>query len=486
MKHLILLLLFSVFLFSCNEKEKRSRAQICYEEALLYQEKGDLESALNKYYLARDASKKSDSIPYWTQSVANEGGLLLDRNDLKSAKISFETLLHFAQRRKLVELECLSWQRLGQVAWKEKKYVTADSCYKKAVDLSLHLKDGEKLLPDLKEEAWIAASASVWEKGMKGAVTLPDSLKQKLYMLVENSRADLKVEALRLLSLYSEGRSITDKDKRYLEQYVHMNDSLTKQAFSTYTERLEQEKAQLILERDREMDARQRILFISLAVLTLILIAGLYIMLSYRRKHEMDHIRMLLLQKEKDIIRLEQNQCELDKIQNLLREKEKRVTELEMRSYELERMRAALHNREQQLNELEQKFEELNEMRDKVILKQEELEEMERSFREARFYESELGRRIPIPDNPHKPTVKEFDSLLVKESLCDEFLSQMNACYNNFAKGLQQLSPKLTRDDVVYCCLFHLGVRPSDIALMLCVSRNAVSMRRRRIEEKIG
>ena len=62
----------------------------------------------------------------------------------------------------------------------------------------------------------------------------------------------------------------------------------------------------------------------------------------------------------------------------------------------------------------------------------------------------------------------------------------MDRCFNRFAAGLGVLTPGLTDEEAVYCCLFRLNVRPSDIAVLMATSRSNVSKRRIRIENKLS
>ena len=62
----------------------------------------------------------------------------------------------------------------------------------------------------------------------------------------------------------------------------------------------------------------------------------------------------------------------------------------------------------------------------------------------------------------------------------------MDHCFNHFATGLRNITPGLTDEDAVYCCLFRLNIRPTDIAILMATSRSNVSKRRIRIESKLS
>ncbi len=463
--------------FACKEKKEGLFIKFYMEDALYYKEKANFEYALNYFRLIKENSLEADSVPYWMKAIIGEGEILLLKKDYKGARKDFEELISFARRRKLVEEECLGWYRLGQIASSMHEPIVADSCYRKAVKLAVGLKN--ETFPHLEEEATIAeANVHVLKEA-----TLSDSIYQRLVRIQKSDSEELKVAALKLLVLNAVKSS--PGAKNWLSLYVQVKEKLSDHQLREYAELQEQEKAQLVLQRDRETRARQLTLFISLGTFAFLICAGIYIMINYRRRHELDRIQRILAQKELDIYRLEQKSDELNKVRNLLHESEKAVTELECRNKELDKVRLLLKDKEEQFGELEERFKEVNQMREQIRRKEKELKDIEERFLAEHFYRSsKLAALIPSPNNPNKPKEKDFEGIFGNKNE-DQFLQDYNNYYNNFASRLNDLNPKLTKEDLVYCCLFRMNVRPSDIALMFSVSRNTVSMRRKRIEVKM-
>ena len=76
--------------------------------------------------------------------------------------------------------------------------------------------------------------------------------------------------------------------------------------------------------------------------------------------------------------------------------------------------------------------------------------------------------------------------MLVATDRQKAFLAEMDRCFNRFATGLMDITPGLTEEDTVYCCLFRLEVRPTDIATLMARTKSSVSKRRVRIELKLS
>lgn len=460
--------------------EEGSIAQIYLEDAIYYQKNGNLEYALNYYRLVKENSREQDSIPYWTKAIIGEGKILIAKSDYKGAKRDFTELLSFAKRKKLLLDECLAWQRLGQVALAQFEPVLADSCYRQALQLSKKLKKDP--LPYLKEEAVIAeANYQLLEKG-----GISDSIYQKLLMMYDSKVEGIKVASLKLLAIHAAKMNTASGGKNWLSMYIAAKDESITRQFQEYSELQEHEKAQLVLERDKQTKARQLTLFLSIGTFALLICVGIYIMISYRRRHELDRIQRILAQKELEIYQLEKKNGELNEIRILLQESERAVTELENKNRELDKIRMELKDKEEQVDELKEHFKDINQMREQIRRKEKELKEMEERLLAERFHRnSKIAARIPSSENPVSLSEKDFSGIFYRGNNYEEFLIQYNKYYNNFAARLQDLNPKLNDLDLVYCCLFRMNVKPSDIALMFGVSRNTVSMRRKRIEEKM-
>ncbi len=481
MKHILIILFAALSFAACQQGDSHSVARSNLENARYYHEAGNADYALLYYRLVRANIKNAvDSLSYWMPAVAGEGELLIGRKDLKRAKKDFTELAKFAARKRLPDEECLAWHRLGQIAMLQYDPILADSCYQRALVLEKGLK--KPPLSSLKEEA-VMARASVQVINQQ---VISDSTYRQLIAIQDTDRLTLRTLALKLLAIRATQLSGSQSEKNWLASYISAKDRLGQETLEKYAEQQESEKAQLILERDRETEARQLTLFISLSILALLVGIGIYLFISYQKKHEMDRIQKLLCQKEVEIVKLEQQGDELHSVRRMLVEKEQRMLLLERRSHELDTVRSLLEDKEQLLDELEQKYAELNQMHDDMILIRREVDLAEKKYRETSFYRKKIGMLMPTEKNPNKKlSNSDFDGIFKEVENQEELIEEMDTCFANFATGLLRTTPKLSREDVVYCCLFHLDIRPVDITAMMGVSRNAATMRRRRIEEKM-
>ena len=229
---------------------------------------------------------------------------------------------------------------------------------------------------------------------------------------------------------------------------------------------LEHEKAVLRQELNEKAQRQQSILFVSLIVFALIISGCVYATLRYRQKHETDRIRLILKQKE-DFIRFmeEEKKCNVSQLQERIVEKERQMKRLE---YENKRM-----------------ADDISQLSGQIQEKEDEQKKQEERFCLCRFFDTEIGKSIPAPENPYHPQRLHFEKLLAKDESRTHFIAVCNICFGGFAEGLRCLTPTLTNDDLMYCCLFKLNVRTKDIALMVCQSCSTVSTRRKRIEMKM-
>ena len=179
-------------------------------------------------------------------------------------------------------------------------------------------------------------------------------------------------------------------------------------------------------------------MFISLTLFSLLVCGAVFVASTYRNKHAIDRIRLILKQKEETIRYLEAQKGNDESLRLQIEEKEK------------------------------------------------EWHQQELQIRSLHLYDMEVGRKIPSADNPHAPQPKDYTNLMSDAGQQVKFLKEMDYCFNNFATGLQQLIPDLTIEETAYCCLFHLNIRTSDIAEMFSRSKSTISSRRKRLEAKIN
>lgn len=100
--------------------------------------------------------------------------------------------------------------------------------------------------------------------------------------------------------------------------------------------------------------------------------------------------------------------------------------------------------------------------------------EGELSLSEAEFHSSEVYLRFHRKEE-WRPASKDWE----------ELLQAINHTYPEFRSRLKTKIPKLSEQEWQMCCLIKMGVPPSVIAMLLCCTNQAISMRRVRLYQKI-
>lgn len=415
--------------------------------------KGNLEQALLFYKLSIEETNPCDSLPYWWKAKLGRGDIYMELHRFQDAKEDFKDILDFAQRHRIDSALYSAHHNLAVINRREENY-------KKALTHVLHAQKAALaagILCDMeKEKLLISAAYTVQNQ------TLTDSVIQQLKKLANDSNTEWKTNALKILILQS-NRTYPNE---HLKDFLQNLNTYHEMQLRERTEQMEHEKALLRQELNEQAQKQQDILFISLIVFALIICGCIYIIQHYKQKREREIIQRTLQQKEEFIHFIEQEKkSNIARLLNTISEKEQRMKLLENENKRMANDCKILYERIQK-NEDKQK-------------------QQEEHFNLCRFFDTTIGQTIPTPENPYHPQQQDFEKLLVKEKNRKRLIDACNICFNGFAEGLQRLTPTLTNDDLMYCCLFKLNVRTKDIALMVCLSCSTISTRRKRIEMKM-
>ena len=407
--------------------------------------------------------------------MCGQGGIWLQKNFTNDAEEDFRAVLEFARRHRLDTAEYTACRQLTDIALQRQEYHRAYGYNRRASQIAEEKGYPADLTKGLEEEVTLVQSAQLLAQGQ----ALPDALHRRLAHLAADTSALRKEQilALRLLAL---------QDTSYLPTYLRMQDEYWATRFRTFTDEAEREKKGLIAERDAIAAGQEHTLFTALTLFALLLGGGLYAAASYRRKHELERVRLILGQKEQTIQILEGQQENAENLRRQILEKEKRMEELAQRERKLQELSSLAQGKEKNLARFSRLTREIDELRHRIEQKQLEWKEKEAQIRRHHLYDLPISRRLPVADNPHQPRKEDFDGLLANKERQMEFLQEMDRCFNRFAAGLRVLTPGLTDEEAVYCCLFRLNVRPTDIAVLMATSRSNVSKRRIRIENKLS
>lgn len=415
--------------------------------------KGNLEQALLFYQLSIGNTFSNDSIPYWWKAKLGRGDIYMELHRFQDAKEDFKDMLEFARRHCIDSALYFAHRNLSVINRRE------GNCK----DAFAHILQAQRAVQtagiqgDMKKEILLASAACAVQNHV-----LMDSVVWQLQKLANDSCAEWRANALQVLTLHADRNCHNE----YLEDFLQAQKVYHESEIHDYMAHLEHEKAVLRQELNEKAQRQQSILFVSLIVFALIISGCVYATLRYRQKHETDRIRLILKQKE-DFIRFmeEEKKCNVSQLQERIVEKERQMKRLE---YENKRMADDICQLSGQIQE-----------------KEDEQKKQEERFSLFRFFDTEIGKDIPAPENPYHPQRANFEKLLAKDERRMHFIAICNICFGGFAEGLRYLTPTLTNDDLMYCCLFKLNVRTKDIALMVCQSCSTVSTRRKRIEMKM-
>lgn len=467
--------IFALFLSGCNN-EKPSWAEEAYIQAQEYMEQGDIEKALTFYNITISSPTPKDSLTIWWKALCRQGEIYLKTYRLQDAEKDFSTVLTFALKHNLDTAEYIAQRKLGYISFQNGLYSKSLSYLEQARQIASKHKIEGGLKQGQSQEYTLASAACILQ-----TANLPDSIYKQLHALTQDSNTTWKAEALKMLALQEQKAN----SSKYVALALQFRDSLKNNDIAEYSLHMEREK--IIWEGEFYNIKRQQqttiiIILISFAFFICI---GVYFILQNHRKHKLDRIQLILNQKEQTIHFLETKQENSEKLLSQLKEKEERMAELERRTQKLNEIQRLLGYKKEDTEKVIRQLEDLNTLKDQIQQKEKEWKTTEQQLRNRLLYHMEIGRNLPTADNPNKPTPKEYTNLIATEEKKILFLKEIDYCFNNFASGLQKITPNLTMHDVVHCCLFRLGIRTSDIAAMCSLANSTISCRRKRLETKM-
>lgn len=425
-----------------------------YMDAEEYRRKGDIKEALQSYKLSIASFTTHDSIPYWWKAKIGQGEIRMQLHKYKDAEADFTDVVEFAEKHRLDSALYLAHRNLSAIAYRDGKYQDAHTHIIRARQAA----SAAGIRCDMEKETLLASAAYTAQNQ-----ALPDSVILKLQELAHDSCAKWKANALAILVLHADHAH----DHKYLKDFIQAQKEYHDLQLHKRLELLEHEKALLNMKLNEKARSQQNTLFTFLTLFALITGVSIYAILNYKRKHETDNIRLILRQKEEFINLLEHKKNDnVALLQSRIHEKEKQMEQLE-------------HENKRIMKDLETLF-------DRIQRQKDEQRQQEEHFNQCRFFDTEIGKVIPTPENPYHPSRSLYEKLLAKEENRTCFIATFDICFNGFATRLQKLTPELTEDDIMYCCLFKLNVRTKDIALMVCLGCSTISTRRKRIEMKMG
>ncbi len=124
-----------------------------------------------------------------------------------------------------------------------------------------------------------------------------------------------------------------------------------------------------------------------------------------------------------------------------------------------------------------------------LLLKKEKeisrLREKEALLRESLLRHMSFSNKIPsLSAQENEDDVPNRRFLKIEMTAADwKHLKQsVNEAYPNFTEHLKEKSPKLTEEDILFCCLLKINVNMQDLSDIYCVSKAAITKRKYRIK----
>ena len=475
-KSSIILLIF-IMLTSCTQNSS-SWSEKNYRHAEESMKQGNSQEAFLFYRAAASSPTLSDSVSYWWKATCRIGEIFFTKMQLQDAQDEFTHVLDFAQRHKLDSVEYAARYRLFQIAYLQGNYKTALSHFQQAYPLAsnLFLKVSVK---QLQADSILVHSAYALNRHRE----LSDTARTLLQRLATDStNIRKKAEALKWLAI-QEGKSL---NASWNNEALSFRDTLWDKEMHSLSEQMAQERAVQEKEYNNLKRLQQVTLCCILIAFALMFGGGIYAVTNYRRKHELSRIRLILDQKEQTIQILESRQESTANLLYQIQEKEKRIEERMQQDRRLKEIAKFLQSQGKDIEELIQLTREIEKLQVQLKQRKNNQTKAEAIIRRHHLYDLAIGQKLPAPGNPHPTEKKDFDGLLAKSENRIIFLQEMDHCFNHFATGLRNITPGLTDEDAVYCCLFRLNIRPTDIAILMATSRSNVSKRRIRIESKLS
>ena len=476
MKKNILLCIFCVlFLFSCKQTNKKRWHVTMLQETIKEENKQILDEALIDYNLLISYSDtEEDSLDVWPEAMAHKGQILLLRKEYTQAKECFENLRTFASRRKMAKRICLANQRLGEIALLQHRIEEANKFYDQALQQTPKIKKGDLPLPYLYEERAIAKAYILAEKSKlsEKEIQQKDSILKILTAITNYKDLYLRTESYRCLAELSNSGVMTERAK-YLQQHLFWRDSLEHQQSQLFKKLNREENARQYFAQKEKNEDRQSLIFIALAILVLALCGALAYVLHHHYDAMLEGLNNLLRKRTEEFKRDEHTREEerilFEKYMELEKDLKERMKQVAEQEKTLEKIKENLQTAQMQLQE-----------------QKKEIAHRDFEYRKNYFFGKFPANMIPHEGDLSEEKIAAAEKLFIKEENAHELIALINLCFENYADKLREEYPKLSLDDLLYCIFFKLGIRPVDIARMMCVQKNTPSMRRQRLAKKLN
>ncbi len=193
------------------------------------------------------------------------------------------------------------------------------------------------------------------------------------------------------------------------------------------------------------MDKRQKDwLFVGFTFFALLLGASLYAIAIYRRRHEVERIRLILDQTMQTIEILEQQQEDTQTLQRQIQERRSGWPNWRNANRSCAKWKVS-SKETSRLNGLNRQMVEIERLREQLEQKQMEWKETETKIRRNHLYDMAIGKLLPHAGQPASHGQGGLREPAGNGGAQEAFLREMDHCFNRFASGLMELRPDTGR-----------------------------------------
>jgi len=452
------------YLVSLNLSKKNSNKKylrfIYHKIGNIYLENNNLSEADRFFKLSYNYSKLQSNQKNVIEDLMNLGLVKDQLNQMDSAYFYYKKILNIIDVNHLKLYLPNAYKDLGNLYFKQSLFDEAKLLYKKAIDTALvqnNLSDiGEYYFNMGKTYSGLLKYDSAKIFFFKADSVLKKQNNHKLlsecnYWLTKNELLQSsELDAIKYL----------DNSRAWKDTVIFKKNSEWHNKMHSNFKIEEKEQEIDLLETKNKY---QKIIFISISIIVLLLMYILYKTLKNRNKKLKQ--QKLIVEKEKEIIELEEKQTKVEKLkleQDLINQK------------------LLQENQENQIRlELEQKNKEI--LTNAMILS---------NKNELLTNLGQLASKLKDSNPENKETIKEILSLLKdsvnQESIWDDFKVHFEKVHQNFFTKLKEKHNDLSQNDLRLAAYLKIGLQNKEIANILFISPESVRKRKQRLREKLN
>ena len=503
-----------------KQNDPYRKALVLNYQGRVNEDSGGVEKATSFYLQARDMASGTDDYKLRFLIASNLGRICLYRNLSQEAKRFYEEANESALKANDPRYISASYSYLGRAFIMINNSDSSIISYKKAIEIAEQSNSSDNLKRALRELAAAYEEAAMYDSaivhlkrvemmekesgsgglyqtylGLGGAYSGLGNFDSAIFYLnksllstnIYTKRAIYK-NLSELYEKHGDYKDVIAYNKLFLQahdsiQQMEQSASIVEIHAEYDHEKLQNEKSQLGIERDRAI-------ILSLCALLFFIIAIACILNIYHRKL-LQRERALQKNKEKQeryLMQLHANECKIseneEQIQALSEQLQENSGMLEEQTVEINKIcreNEKLHDENGVLQKEIAKYvlpvKSINDLPTAYLLL---LEKYKQLCLREQFLSAEIVRRIPLLRQ-----IQEMPKYLTEQQKV-ELGQEVDLLYTEFTSRLQKQFPALTPDDIYLCCLIKLRLSNATIAILIGVSPSSVTKHKQRMKEQMN